>query len=59
MPRNRWGPRRGDFARIQRHLDRQRDVPEGFVRIVKADLTYEVVRVGHDAEGEGEPNECD
>jgi len=55
--RRRWGPRRGDKARIQRHLDRQRDVPEGFVKLVKADLTYEIVRVGHDAEGEG--NECD
>jgi hypothetical protein len=57
MTRNRWGPRRGDKQRIQRHLDRQRDVPEGFVRLVKADLTYEVVRVGHDAEGEAD--ECE
>ena len=57
MTARRWGPRRGDKARIQRHLDRQRDVPEGFVKLVKADLTYEIVRVGHDAEGEG--NECD
>jgi len=57
MTARRWGPRRGDEERIQRHLDRQRDVPEGFVKLVKADLTYEIVRVGHDAEGEG--NECD
>ncbi len=54
MVRRRWGPRRGDAARIQRHLDRQRDVPEGFVKLVRADLTYEIVKVGHDAEGEGD-----
>jgi hypothetical protein len=29
-------------------------VPEGFVKLVRADLTYEIVKVGHDAEGEGD-----
>ena len=57
MVRRRWGPRRGDQERIQRHLDRQRDVPDGFVRIVTADLEYRVVPVGQDAEGEAD--ECD
>ena len=55
--RNRWGPRRGDDARIQRHLDRQRDVPEGFVKLYHAETqTYEIVPVGADAEGEAD--EC-
>lgn len=53
-PRRRWGPRRGDQQRIQRHLDRQRDVPEGFVKLLRPDGTYEVARVGADAEGEAD-----
>ena len=57
MVRRRWGPRRGDQQRIQRHLDRQRDVPDGFVKIVTADLEYRIVPVGQDAEGEAD--ECE
>lgn len=58
MVRRRWGPRRGDAARIQRHLDRQRDVPEGFVKLIMLDNeTYQIVPVGADAEGEAD--ECE
>lgn len=53
MERNRWGPRRYDRALINLHLDRQRDVPEGFVKLDTGD----VVPVGADADGEDD--ECE
>lgn len=54
MPeRNRWGPRRYDVALINLHLDRQKGIPDHLVKLDNG----EIVRVGHDAEGEGD--DCD
>jgi len=53
MAEHRWGPRRYDRALIVLHLDLQKDIPD---HLVKLD-TGEIVRVGHDAEGED--RECD
>ena len=52
--RRHWDPQPGDRELIQRHLDRQRDLPADLVRLD----TGVVVRVGLDAEGEGDPDEC-
>lgn len=45
-----WGPRPGDSARIRQHLRRQRGLPADLVRLDDG----RVVRVGQDAEGEGD-----
>jgi hypothetical protein len=49
-----WDPQPGDGERIQRHLDRQRDLDP--LRSVRLD-DGRIVRVGQDAEGEAD--ECD
>lgn len=51
--RRHWDPQPGDRQKIERHLERQRDVPDGFVKLD----TGEIVRVGQDAEGEAD--ECE
>lgn len=53
MTGHRWGPRPRDKDLIQRHLDRQKDLPPDRVRLDSG----EVVPVGHDAEGEAD--ECE
>ena len=45
-----WEPQPGDRERIQEHLERQRGVRVGYVRLD----TGQVVRDGADAEGESD-----
>lgn len=45
-----WDPEPGDEERIRQHLERQRGVAAGFVRLD----TGVVVAEGDDAEGEGD-----
>lgn len=51
-PERHWDPQPGDADRIREHLDRQRDVDIGFVRLDDG----RIVREGSDAEGEAD--EC-
>jgi hypothetical protein len=50
MTERRWGPEPGDDRKIREHLDRQRDLTPDQVRLDDG----RVVRVGEDAEGEGD-----
>ena len=50
--RRQWYPGRNGAELIRRHLERQEGVPAEFVQLD----TGRVVRVGEDAEGEGD---CD
>ena len=51
MTERHWDPQPGDAERIREHLERQRDLdPLCFVRLDDD----QVVRVGQDAEGEGD-----
>lgn len=50
MNERRWWPQPGDAERIREHLERQRGLDVEFVRLD----TGVVVRVGFDAEGEGD-----
>lgn len=50
MSERRWDPEPGDERLIRRHLERQRGLVEGVVRLDDG----RIVRVGSDAEGEGD-----
>lgn len=55
MRLHQWDPQPGDAERIREHLKRQHDLDEAYY--VRLD-DLRVVRVGEDAIGEGDNDEC-